>query len=239
MRRVATVVAAVLLTQGLAGAAEGWKSRAELSYSRTSGNTETEALAGLLETGLDAGSYRVAATATGLYGKTESEPTASRWSAEGRYERLLTDRLFGFVSVGYLKDTFAGYDTRLEVGPGVGYDVIKREDHELKVRLGVLWNYDDFAAGAESSDTYVSGKAAAEYGWRISDTVRFQQALDYSVSFDDTDVYFLNSTSALVVALNGNLSLGLTYTVDYQNALPDPDAERVDTKFLTSLVVDF
>lgn len=239
MKLVATVAAAALLTPGLVGAAEGWKNRAELSYTRTSGNTETEALAGTLETGLDAGTHRFAATATGLYGETESEPTASRWSAEGRYERLLTERLFGFVSVGYLKDTFAGYDTRLEVGPGVGYDVLKSQAQDLKVRLGVLWNYDNFAGGAEASDTYTSGKAAADYEWRISDTVRFQQALDYSISFDDTDVYFLNSTSGLVVALAGNLSLGLSYTVNYQNDLPAPDAEHVDTKFLTSLVVDF
>ena len=41
------------------------------------------------------------------------------------------------------------------------------------------------------------------------------------------------------MALGGNLSLGLSYAVRYQNELPAPDAERVDTTFLTSLVMDF
>ncbi len=238
-RTLLTWILAGVLVPGVALAEAGWKSRAELSYTRTGGNSDTEALAGKLETGLDAGANRYAAKASGLYGETEGDQTASRWTAEGRYERLLTERLFGFLSVGYLKDTFAGYDTRLEVGPGVGYDVLKLPDHDLKVMLGVLWNYDNFANGDEGSDTYLSGKAAGDYEWRISEGLTFKQYLDYSVSFDDTDVYFINSESSLAVQMAENLALGVSYIVNYQNQPPAPGADHVDTKFMTSLVVDF
>ena len=189
MRRLAAWMAMGLALPGLAAAAEGWEGRVEVSYTRTSGNTDTEALAASAGARLEAGGNRYAASASGLYGETEGEPTASRWAADARYERVLTGRLFGFVSAAYLKDTYAGYDARVEIGPGAGYDVVKTEAHGLAVAVGLLWNYDNFTAGPEASDTYASAKAAAEYTWRVSQAVAFGQAVDYSVSLDDTDVY--------------------------------------------------
>jgi putative salt-induced outer membrane protein len=218
-----------------------WKARSELSFVRTSGNTDTETFAGKFEASADATPNRYFATVKGLYGKTSQEVTTSRWTIGGRYERALTERLFAFAAADYLKDTYAGYDMRIAVGPGVGYDFLKGGAHTLKGLLSVLYVQEDIHSVPEPDDdteAYTSGKAEGNYAWQITETLRFKQNADFSISFEDSDVYFANSETGLEAKLSDKLALGLSYLVNYQNA-PAAGAESTDTTFLTSLVVDF
>ena len=54
--------------------------------------------------------------------------------------------------------------------------------------------------------------------------------------FEDNKKYFVVSDSAIEVKMTQNLSLGVSYNMDYTNKT---EKEKLDTKFLTSLIVDF
>ena len=73
----------------------------------------------------------------------------------------------------------------------LGYDFIKTDAHLLQGLASLLYTYSDFTD--DGTDTYLSGKAAGNYAWQITEAARFRQLLDYQVSFDDSDVYFINS----------------------------------------------
>lgn len=241
--RMTAFAAAALLIGALQPAAGraaeremGWKGRAEVSYARTSGNTDTQTLGAKLKTSYDATPNRYFGKASVLFADENGQRTSSQWFAEGRYERDLTERLFAFFTASYLKDTFAGYDSRINAGPGLGYQIVRTDRHELKGFLSVLYSRDNRTDGTD--DTYASGKAAAEYAWQITDGLTFTQSADYQVDLGDSSVYFVNSETGLQVAVNSRVSLGLTYQVAYQGD-PPPDTDRTDTTFLTSLVVDF
>ncbi len=228
-----------------ATAAEGgeteWKVRSELSYVQTTGNTDNQTLAGKIEASADATPNRYFAKAKGLYGKTGGDVTSSSWTAGARYERAITERFFAFVAADYLKDTFSGYDMRVTVGPGAGYDFLKTDAHTLKGLLSVLYVQENLHAVPEPTDdeeSYAAGKAEGNYAWQITENLKFKQNADISISFDDTDVYFVNSETALEAKLSDKLSLGIGYIVNYQNQ-PAGGAEHTDTTFLTSLVIDF
>ncbi len=230
---------------GTLAAAEGgeteWKAKSKLSYVHTTGNTETQVFAGKVEISADATPNRYFAEAAGLYGKNSGDVNNSRWLAGARYERALTERLFAFVAADYLKDTYSGYDMRVTVGPGVGYDFLKSDVHTLKGLLSVLYAMENLHAVPEPDDdteNYASGKAEGNYTWQITEHLKFIQNADLSVSFKDTDVYFANSETGLEAKLSDHLSLGVSYIVNYQHAPPD-GADDTDTIFLTSLVVDF
>ena len=60
--------------------------------------------------------------------------------------------------------------------------------------------------------------------------------LSYLGSFEDREKYFAVSDSALGVKMTQNLSLGISYNLDYANKT---EKEKLDKKFLTSLIVDF
>ena len=247
MKTTAWVLAlgGLLALHGTLAAAESdeteWKAKAKLSYVNTTGNTETQVFAGKAEVSADATPNRYFAEASGLYGKNDGDVNNSRWFVGARYERALTEQLFAFLSTDYLKDTYSGYDMRVTAGPGVGYEFIKTDDHNLKGLFSVLYVREDLHAvpePADDTDSYASGKAKGNYAWQITENLRFIQNADFSVSFKDTDVYFANSETGLELKLSDLISLGVSYIVSYQHAPPE-GADDTDTLFLTSLEVSY
>ncbi len=109
----------------------------------------------------------------------------------------------------------------------------------MKGLVSGLYNYDSFSKGTQNSDSYATGKAAVYYLWQILDNLRFKEDADYLISFENGDKYFINSETAIEVKIKGNVSLGVSYVVNYQNMLPSPELKHTDTTFRTSLVIDF
>ena len=240
--RVSSLLLASLAIAQVAPAAEAagtvWKSHAELSYVRTDGNSDTETFAAKMESSADATPNRYFLKATGLYAEADNVTSSSRWYLGSRYERAVSERAFGFAAADYLKDTYAGYDARVTVGPGAGYQFLKGEVHTLKGMASVLWVWENLHEPTDDTESYAAGKLEGNYAWQIREDLRFKEDADYQVSFEDADVCFINSVTALEMQLRSNLSVGLSYTVNYQNA-PAPGARYVDRKFLASLVIDF
>ena len=216
-----------------------WKTHVELSYVATNGNTDTQTFAAKLESKLEGEISRYFVKASGLYAKSNDQETANQWLLNGRYEKILTKKMFAFVDATYLADKFSGYDYRVSVGPGIGYDIIKSERHDLKGLFSVLYYYDKFSEGTDSSDSYAAGKGEINYRWQIRENLKFKEDANFVISFNDTDKYFLNSETGIETKINNNISLGVSYKIAYQNQLPAPDVKHTDTTFLTSLIIDF
>ena len=151
----------------------------------------------------------------------------------------MKERLFAFLTASYLHDKFSGYDYRMGAGPGLGYDLIKTKEHELKGLISVLYSRDKFSDADKGSESYIAGKAGISYEWHILENLSLKEDADYLVSFEDIDTYFINSETALEVKVNGYVSLGISYSIAYQNKPPFPGIESTDGTFLTSLIIDF
>jgi putative salt-induced outer membrane protein len=216
-----------------------WKVRIELSYVNTSGNTDTRTLAGKLAAKKEGAFNRYYLDGSYFQTESEGEETSNKLKLEGRFERVVTKRLFGLFSAGYFRDKFSGYDFRAFGGPGLGIDLIKTDRHGLQVLTSLLYYHDELSAGEESTDDYAAGKATARYEWRVLENLKIKETLDYFVSFEDTQRSFIDSVTSAEVKINTRLSLGLSYIVNYQNAPPSPDIEHTDITFLTTLIIDF
>ncbi len=215
------------------------KTRTELSFVETSGNTDTQTFSVKLEAKKEGIRNRYFLTAKALYAKENGRETSNQSSIDGRWERVLTERLFGLLTSGFSMDKFSGYEYRLYGGPGLGYDLIKTDHHVLQSLLSLIYSYDEFSVGDISSDSYLTGKVTLKYEWEILENLKLKEKLDYSVSFKDTDNFFLNSATSVEAKINRALSLGLSYVVKYQNLLPSPEIKHIDTTFLTTLIIDF
>ena len=216
-----------------------WKTHIEVSYVTTSGNTKTETLSGKLEVKKEGEKNRYIVRSNTLYARNNNEETASKGALEGRWERTLTERLFGFLTAKYISDKFSGYKYRVAAGPGMGYDIVRTEKHFLKGIASALYYHDRYSEGFDKTDDYAAGNAGINYEWQILENLKFKENADYLFSFDDTDKYFINSETALEVKINTYLSLGLSYIIAYQNQLPVAGTEHIDRTFLTSLIIDF
>jgi putative salt-induced outer membrane protein len=138
------------------------------------------------------------------------------------------------MGINYIKDELSDYDYRLDIGPGLGYKIINDDIQFLDIQGGLDYAYDRYKTGIK--DNYLAGKTELNYKYKFSENLEFKQMLSYLGSFEDSEKYFIVSDSSLEVNMTKNLSLGVSYNLDYTN---QTEKEKLDKKFLTSLIVDF
>lgn len=233
--------ASVLAEDGPAGAEKTapWKARAELSYVNASGNTESQTFAGKFSLKKEGPVNRYFATASYLFAENDANETANKLAVDGRYERVLARRLFGLFEAGYRRNKFSGYEWRGFGGPGAGYRFVETERQTLDGVLSVLYYHDELASGVESTDDYAVAKATGKYEFRVNDRVKLSEVLDFWTSLANTDKFFVDSVTAAEIKVNGHISVGFSYTVNYQNRLPSPELRHTDKTLLTTVIIDY
>ncbi len=226
-----------LLIIGFSQAGDEWKVHSEVSYVKTSGNSDIETFAAKIEAKKNEDINRYYTKGEFIYGKTDNKENTNRLYLLGRWERLFTGKLFGFLQGDYLHDKFSGFDYRTVWGAGLGYDIIKTKKHYLKTMASLGYTFEGMKSGG--TNDYTSGKLEASYVWNIKDNLRFKEEVSYLQSFKDWTIYFINSTTSFEVKINSHLSLGVGYKIAYQHSPPSPDYQKTDTTFLTSLIFDY
>ncbi len=209
----------------------------ELSYVKTSGNSNTETFATKIQLKKEFKLNRFFGKGEFFYGKTNNKENTNKLYLLGRWERLLGDRLFVFLQGDYLRDKFSGYNYQTTWSGGLGYDVIKTKKHYLKGLTSIGYTFEDFKTGG--SNDYTTGTVEIDYSWYILDNLKFIEEFKYRVNLEDTKTYFINSDTGIQVKINSHLSLGIGYRIAYQNNTPSPDVKKTDTTFLTSLIIDY
>ncbi len=224
---------------GSADAEVPWKIRAELSYVNTSGNTDTQTLAGKLDLKREGTVDRYFTSGSYLKAEDSGTDTSDKLKLEGRYERVFTGKYFGLFTLGYLRDKFSGYEYRAYGGPGAGIEFIKTPTQKLQGHLSILYNHNEFSTGVKTGDNYVTAKATGKYERKVLENLTFKETFDYFTSVEDSEVYFVDSVTAVEVKVNGRISVGMSYTINYQNRPPSPELNNTDTTLLTNLIIDF
>ena len=78
-----------------------------------------------------------------------------------------------------------------------------------------------------------------EYTNKLLENLLFSQKLSYQVSFENGSDYFVRSETSLQVPVTERVALGVSYTVNYQNLLPEDAECHTDKTFLTSVIYRF
>ncbi len=215
-----------------------WKLHTELSFVKTTGNTDTDTISIKFDTSREDYKNKLFVKGSGLYAKTDQEETAARFDIKGRWERMFTTRFFSFLTTGFLTDKFSGYEYRINGGPGIGYYLLYTGREELKILSSVLFYKDREYLSPFKEDSYTSAELEIFYKIYIRENLSFKSYLNYSISLNDKEKYFLTGDFSIEVSINSNISMGVGYQIYYQNKLPDPAVKRLDTTFLTSLIIN-
>lgn len=215
-----------------------WKSRVELSFVDTTGNTDTQTFSGKVDVQKRKGLSNYFFTGRFLYGVESGDVTSSKFVSETGWEYTVTERLFSTLAIGYLRDKFSGYDYRVYGGPGIGYTFIKSDNRVVEGFISSIYYYDRFFRAGGDFDAYPTAKVRLKCEWKLNTNLKIKEIIDYFISFQDKDKYFIDYDSSIEVRINQSLSLGMTYIINYQNLLPSPDVRHTDTTFLTTLIID-
>ncbi len=237
------------LVSGLSAADENeLKMHAEMGYTNTAGNTQSQDLAGNLKMEYTLFSNGLRFVGNVLYATNkdfdtdETAATKNRWDAELNYDyNFNKEWAFNYLAGGK-GDKFSTYVYQAYTGPGAIWKAIKSDTNKLKFQGNILWSWDEYRDATltdENPDQYASWQASLDYTLQMTETSKFIQYLMYRSQFSDTTNYFAKSKTAVESKINSSLSLGVSYTVDYTNNKADNVRSYTDRVFLAALIVDF
>ena len=188
----------------------------ELSYVQTSGNSNTSTFSTKVEASTalsDKSNFR--AKGNILYSENDNDSSANKYDIELDYNYMLSEKIYSYFGVNYLKDQFSDYDYRLNAGPGLGYKLLDDKEQTIDLQGGLDYALDQYSDGIK--DEYVASRAEVNYRYKINENLKFKQMFNYLVSLEDNNKYFMASDTSLGVKMTDNLSLGVSYRIDYVN----------------------
>ncbi len=121
---------------------------------------------------------------------------------------------------------------------GLGYDIIKEENHLLTVRTGISYRYEGYGNPAAEDVSSAGLDLGLNHEWTFENS-RIVNRLSIVPTFDDFSNFRLTHESFYEVPLAApawKLRLGISN--DY-NSEPGPGVEELDTSYFTRLVLSW
>lgn len=238
MNRILSSLFIVLLAAAVSARAEApavpkWTTSVNLGLNTTRGNSKTTAMNGSVVSERKGDKHEVSLGVEGNYGQSEETQTNNTkemkttvQNAKGyaKYRYLFTERDYGYMNSELSQDKIADITYRLIVGPGLGRYFIKSDKNTLGVEAGLSWIKDK--VNDVEGDRFAL-RAAEKYEWKISETAKIWQNVEYLPALDDFNNYLVNGEFGVEAAMNAKLSLRIV-AQDHYNNKPAADKETND-----------
>jgi len=213
-----------------------WSDEAEFSFVDTAGNTDVLTLAFknlfkyTFSEKMDA-AWKIGA----LYGRNNGETNAENYFTDLRLNYNVSERFYIGVGGGWLKDEFAGFNSRIYFGPTAGYKILTGPRHFLNAEGGVDYVREKYIT--DETENFASGRATGAYELSITEKSKFNQLVSFLIDFENSDKYYVNSLTSVTSALNNWLSLKGSYEVKFNNRPVPITLDKTDTILSLALVV--
>jgi putative salt-induced outer membrane protein YdiY len=274
--------AAVYLAAGTASAQAqdeqelGWFLTAEVTGVWTAGNSESNTL-GMAATvrrlwdnselKFDGGAVRTESgtttrTAVGTIDdfvvekETTRKKTAENYYLRGRYDYKLSERFFTFAGTDWLRNTFAGIDSRLLFAAGAGNIWLDNDRFRLRTDYSATYTFqEDVIENPFVKTSFPGLRLSYGFWWNLTNSTDFESSLIADWNLDNTDDLRLDFANALPIAISAKLAFKPSLQLLWRNepsltqvALEDPSGvptgdtvlvplEKLDTFFTLALVV--
>lgn len=216
-----------------------WKGNVGAGLSLTGGNTDTANYSLSFEATRDPKSRNLMRF-TGLYLRSDQSDvkTSERLRFTFRDEYTLSDRVFVYGDMGYVRDPFKEIDYLLNPQAGLGWKAYQtdRMTFGLDGGLGVVWERNTFLEDTQSSGSINAGQ---QFEFQISEGTKFVQNLAALWKMDDFEDSLVHFAVGLATRLTSRTELKVEFIDDYKNVTPSPDVKKNDTAFLTSVIFNF
>jgi putative salt-induced outer membrane protein YdiY len=162
--------------------------------------------------------------------ETDREKTAETYLLRSRYDRRLSERFVVFTGVDWLRNTFAGIDSRLLLAVGAGNSWVDRDDFRFKTDYGLTYTFQQDVVENPFIKTKFPGvRFAWDLSRKLTNTTRFSSVLTADLNIDDTDDVRMDFTNGVSIAISSALALQPSYQVLWRNAPALTDIELFNT----------
>jgi putative salt-induced outer membrane protein YdiY len=208
-----------------------WDLSAALGFTATKGNSDTVlfTLTGRADKKWDANELHFGADAT--YGEQNSVRNNESLRGFGQYNRLFTERWYGYARAEGLHDGIADIEYRFTISPGVGYYFVKTAQTSFSVEggPGVI-----FEKQGRDSHNYYTARVGEKFEHKFNDRVRVWESAEFLPQIDDWNNYIINAEAGVESALSKAWALRLVVQDSYDN-VPAPGRKKNDFKVIAAI----
>ena len=213
-----------------------WTTTLQVGGSRTEGNTDTLQVHGRLDVKRKTKDELLHFYLSAKYYEHNDNRTTNEYRGGVLFENALTDKLYWYTRTELEFDEFEALDLRATAAAGVGYYWLKKEEHELKTRLGLGYRHEAYDTGLTDD------QAVIDVGWDyridLAPWVQFTHTTTYAPDFEDFDNYRLDLDTGLVFPFQDpRVSFKVGVTNEY-NSRPQPGFDRLDTTYYANIVLE-
>ncbi len=213
-----------------------WTHTAEASLLLTSGNTAVNTLGLGASTLYTSDPWKAKAAGSYLQSSNSGTQIAELFTLDARGDRLLSTATAAFLQAGFLRNLFAGFNSRTSADAGINYAFLTGPEHVLSLEGGIgAITEDRFGTGA---NTFASARVAADYKWKLSPTADFGTNFALLENLMNLNDLRVTSITSLTVAVTTMLSMKLSFRLDYLN-VPVTGKRNLDTASTITLVAKF
>lgn len=157
---------------------------------------------------------------------TQTERSAERYAAGTRYDLNLSERFFAYGSVGWTRNTFAGFENRTVSSLGAGNQWGPGEE-AWSLRLGYGLTYttqEDVAPDPGGADGFAGARVTVDHIHQLTDGTTAELEWVIDANTERSEDLRGDFTQSIAASLNDHLSFNTTLQVLWAN---DPPLERV------------
>jgi putative salt-induced outer membrane protein YdiY len=187
----------------------------------------------------------------------DTEKTAESFYARGRYERTVSDAFFLYGGVDWLRNTFAGIDSRTLFAAGGGYTWLDTDRTRFATDFAVTYTFETDVVENPFLDTDFAGvRVGYELTHQVSESTDFESGLVGDLNLSETEDRRVVWANSLTVDVNDIVALKPAIAFSWKNlpALSEvplftngvdtgtkvqAPLEKLDTLFTLALVLTF
>jgi putative salt-induced outer membrane protein len=212
---------------------EGWTGEGEIGAFISTGNTDENGVAAGFKLNKVTLRWRHIVELSADYKRTDDVVTKERYSAIYTANYKLGGRYYAWGRLAGERDQFAGFDSRLSEGVGLGYRLIDTKTLKFDLEGGPALRQTEYDGGG--SRRSIAARLAQKLAWQISDDIRIDQA---AATFLESGNSTYIGSAGLTTKLRSAVSARASFDVRHDEN-PRNNRQKTDTTSRITLVYDF
>jgi putative salt-induced outer membrane protein YdiY len=212
-----------------------WEKSAAIGLTLTEGNSDTVLLTGNVLASRKAPKNEILLGADGTYGENNDVKNNESLHGFAQYNRLFTDRFYGYARIDGLHDAIADIEYRFMFSPGVGYYFIKNDRTRLSAEAGPGYIYEK---QGDDERGYFTLRLAEKLEHKLNDRSKLWQSFEIIPEVEDFNNYIVNAELGVETQLTQKLNLR-AYVQDTYDNEPAPGRKKNDVKLVTAVALKF
>jgi putative salt-induced outer membrane protein YdiY len=161
-----------------------------------------------------------------LHEDEHTEKTAELYFARARYDYSFSRLFFAFGGVDWLRNKFAGIDSRQLFAMGAGNTWADREEIRFKTDYGVTYTFEsEVVENPFIKSDFPGARLGYDFWWKLTTTTEFSSLFVADWNLDNTDDIRIDCKSELPVSVSDKLKLKPGLQLLWRN---DPALTAVD-----------